>query len=69
MASKWLRISLFIGVSTSLRVGKWLPPQTIPFVVLACGHVCAQTHALRVRSQVRGPPEALPGGRIISENE
>lgn len=69
MASEWLRISLFIGVSTSLCVGKWLQPQTIPFVVLACGHACAHMHMLPVCSQVQGPLETLPGGRIISESE
>lgn len=67
MASKWLRISLFGGGSTSLRVGKWLPPQTITFVGLAHGHGCARM--LVACSRVQGPLETLPGGRTITESE
>lgn len=67
MASEWLRISLFIGVSTSLCVGKWLQPQTIPFVVLACGHVCAHAHAPCVQPSARTPRDSARRENYLRE--
>jgi len=56
-ASKWLRISLFIGVSASLRAGEGPLPRTVPSVALACGHVCAGTCSLRA-AECRDPRDS-----------